>query len=103
MIKQLSTQESIARILTTPLVSRVNMPEYGSRLFELIDKPVNDEWILDATRYTFEAIEKNEPRVSIKKVQISTGDTVTINIEYTENGETVVMNLNFMEVENATA
>lgn len=103
MIKQISTQESIARILITPLVSRVNMPGYGSQLFELIDKPVNDEWVLDATRYTFEAIETNEPRVSIKKVQISTGDTVAINIEYSENGENIVMDISFMEVENAAA
>ncbi|DAB30674.1 MAG TPA: baseplate assembly protein [Sulfurimonas sp. UBA12504] len=103
MKQQLNTQEAISRILITPLLSRVNMPEYGSLLFELIDKPINDEWILDATRYTYEAIEKNEPRVSIKKVSISTGESVSINITYLENGVTQTFNIGFQEVTNAAA
>lgn len=87
MIQQvITTEESIKRILLTPLGSRVMMPEYGSRLFELIDKTVTDEWLLDASRYTYEAIENNEPRVLVKKVLINTGDTVSININYTEEG-----------------
>lgn len=103
MIQQISTEESIRRILITPLVSRVNMPDYGSRLFELIDKPVNDEWILDATRYTFEAVERNEPRAKIKKVFISTGDTVTISIEYFDEDIPETLNIDFTEVQDAAA
>lgn len=103
MIYEISTQEAISRILITPLLSRVNMPEYGSRLFELIDKPVNDEWVLDATRYTYEAIEKNEPRVSMKSVSVQTGEEVSIRIAYLENGTTQTLNIGLTEVQNATA
>jgi len=61
------------------------------------------EVAFDATRYTYEAIEKNEPRVTIKRVNIQTGDTVGIRIEYAENGMDRAVNLSFMDVENATA
>lgn len=99
--QQLMTEESISRILITPLGSRVMMPEYGSLLFELVDKPVTDEWILDATRYTFEAIETNEPRVIIKNVHVEVGENVSINIQYSEDGINKAVNINFIEVEDA--
>jgi len=103
MIQRLDTFDSIMRILTTPLGSRVMMPEYGSRLFELIDKPVTDEWILDATRFTYEAIEKNEPRAVVKNVQIQAGETALFRIEYEEEGRERVVNLGFGEVIDAAA
>ena len=103
MIKQaISTEESIARILSTPLVQRVNRPSYGSKLFELIDKPVTDEWILLASDYTYEAIENNEARVVVKNVSISTGDSVLINIEYLENDTLKNVSVNLGDI-NATA
>ena len=103
MIKQeITTEESIARILTTPLVQRVNMPNYGSRLFELVDKSVTDEWILLAQDYTYDAVERNEPRAEIKNVSIAVGDEVTIKIQYKENGVDKSLNLGFGEVINAT-
>lgn len=61
-------QESIVRILKTPLGSRVMRPEYGSLLYTLRDRAFNDEWKLKATKYTYEAILKNEPRVKIEKI-----------------------------------
>ena len=103
MIRQISTLESIRRILATPLGSRVMMPEYGSRLFELIDKTVNDEWVLDATRYTYAAIEKNEPRVIVKKVEIRRGDAVSMRIEYGEDGADMAVNIGWGEIEDAAA
>jgi phage baseplate assembly protein W len=103
MIKQeITTEESIARILTTPLLQRVNMPNYGSRLFELVDNPVTDEWILLAQDYTYDAVERNELRVEIKNVSINVGDAVTIEIQYMENGVDKSLNLNFGEVGSAT-
>ncbi len=38
-----SVEDSIRDILSTPIGSRVMLPEYGSRLFELIDRRGNDE------------------------------------------------------------
>jgi len=60
--------ESIIRILKTPLGSRVMRPEYGSKLYELRDRKFDDDFRLKATRYIFEAIAKNEPRVKVEKV-----------------------------------
>jgi len=65
---QVGVGDSINRILKTPLGSRVMRPEFGSRLYELRDREFNDEYKLKATRYTFEAISKYEPRVKVEKV-----------------------------------
>ena len=100
--QEISTEESIARILTTPLVHRVNLPDYGSKLFELVDKPVTDEWVLLASDYTYEAIENNESRVAVKNVSIATGDVVLINIEYLEKGTTKTVSVDLGGI-NATA
>jgi len=43
------------RMLDTPLGSRVMLPNFGSRLFELIDKSINEEYRLKFIAYTFEA------------------------------------------------
>ena len=50
-------EQSIQDILTTPIGSRVMRREYGSRLFELVDRPVNPGWLLDAYAYTADALE----------------------------------------------
>ena len=47
--------ERFERIIKTPLGSRVMLPEFGSQLHELIDKTVNDGWIMLLRRYLFEA------------------------------------------------
>lgn len=79
------------------------MPEYGSRLFELIDRPITDEWKLDAMAYTYEAIEKNEQRVLVKSVQIEFGETTIFCIGYEEAQVTKYINLGFGEVVDAAA
>ena len=63
-------KESIKDILLTPLGSRVMLPEYGSRLFELIDRKVDDEFRADLACYVIEAVEKWEPRVKIDEVKL---------------------------------
>ena len=70
MIKQISTEEAIKRVLMTPLGSRVMRPNFGSRLFELIDKTFNSDFILDAIHYTYEAIETNLKEIKIKNVNV---------------------------------
>lgn len=44
-------EESIRDILITPLGSRVMLPEYGSKLFELVDRKVDDEFRAKLTLY----------------------------------------------------
>lgn len=63
-------RQSIIDILTTPIGSRVMRPLYGSRLYELIDAPINTQTIVDIYAATAEALIKWEPRLSLNRVQI---------------------------------
>lgn len=101
--REIGIEKSMMRILTTPLGARVMLPQYGSKLFELVDKSVDDIWVLDAIAYTHEAIEKNEKRVKLKKVRVNTDNETVINIEYEALGETKTMSLSMGEVRDAAA
>ena len=60
-------------------------PEFGSKLFERIDRNLDSEFKLDAISYTYEAIEKNLPEVRIKKVDVDK-NIITVYCE-DEKGE----------------
>jgi phage baseplate assembly protein W len=64
-------KQSIVDILTTPIGSRTMLRDYGSRLFELIDKPINDRLKIQNYAATAEALAKWEPRFKCVKVSIS--------------------------------
>jgi phage baseplate assembly protein W len=64
----LHLRQSITDILTTRLLSRVMRPEYGSRLPDLVDDPLNSVTFLRIKAATVEAIAKNEPRIKIEKI-----------------------------------
>lgn len=92
---QVNIADSINRILKTPLGSRVQRPEFGSLLYTLRDRNFDDEYKLKATRYTYEAISRYEPRVKIGKVSFKVkpvSGVVILSITLT-NGEVI-------EVEN---
>jgi phage baseplate assembly protein W len=40
-------KQSITNILTTPIGSRIMRRDYGSRLFEKIDNPINGELVAE--------------------------------------------------------
>ena len=65
-----SIEESIKDILLTPLGSRVMRPEYGSRLFELVDRKIDDEFRADLAYFVIEAVQKWEKRVKIDEVRL---------------------------------
>ena len=88
MIKEISTEESISRILSTMRQKRVMRPQYGSNLFMLVDKNIDSEWELNAIEYCVDAIKKNEPRVEVDKVKIIKGEKTEILISYKENNKT---------------
>ena len=76
-------KQSIRDILTTPLGSRVMLRDYGSRLFDLVDAPMNRGTIVEIYVATIEAIRKWEPRVEITRViaqDISPGK-ITIGLD----------------------
>lgn len=64
-------RQSITDILTTPIGSRVMRREYGSRLFDLVDAPINRETITDIYAATAEAIARWEPRFQVTQVRIA--------------------------------
>lgn len=64
-------KQSITDILTTPVGSRVHRREYGSRLPELVDRPINNSLISDLVAATAEALERWEPRLRLEQVKIN--------------------------------
>jgi hypothetical protein len=69
-------KQSIADILTTPIGSRVMLPEYGSRLFDLTDQPLSVGFILQLKVAVIEAIDRWEPRVKVLKVDIDSASPI---------------------------
>ena len=63
-------RQSIADILGTPLGSRVMRRDYGSRLFDLTDAPMNRGGVMDVIIATAEALRKWEPRLALTRVRV---------------------------------
>ena len=63
-------KQSIRDILTTPIGTRVMQREYGSRLFELVDRPTSDDFAIELYARTAEALLKWEPRFRLEKVRV---------------------------------
>ncbi len=64
-------KHSIYQILGTYIGERVMVPEFGSRLPELLFEPIDEITIALARSYTIEAIEKWEPRVELNEVIVN--------------------------------
>ncbi|WP_425386286.1 GPW/gp25 family protein [Wolbachia endosymbiont (group A) of Barypeithes pellucidus] len=64
-------KQSIIDILTTPINSRIMRRDYGSRLFELVDKPISRDFTLEIYAATAEALGKFEKRFKLEKVKIA--------------------------------
>lgn len=86
-------RQSIIDILTTPIGSRVMRREYGSRIWDLVDKPMVPATILDIYAATVEAIATWEPRVAVLEVLLNaqTPGTIVLDlvIQYLPTGEIV--------------
>lgn len=64
-------RQSIIDILTTPLGTRVMRRQYGCKLFELIDAPLNSKTLLYLYAAIAEALDKWEPRLRLKKIELT--------------------------------
>ncbi|MBF2054700.1 MAG: GPW/gp25 family protein [Candidatus Sericytochromatia bacterium] len=62
--------QCIETILTTPKGSQPLRPDFGSDIYRYIDYPINTARP-HLVRETVEAIKKWEPRVTVKRVQIT--------------------------------
>ena len=88
-------KQSIANILTTPIGSRVMRRDYGSRLFEKIDRPLNGELIAEIYSDIVEALFNWEPRFEVDQVTVQSIENgkITIDLEGSllRNGEKITL------------
>lgn len=88
-------RQSIRDILTTPLGSRVMRPGYGSRLFDLIDKPMNAQTLLQLYAATAQALKRHEPRIKVTRVYAETAAPGVVSLvvegEYLPNGQSILI------------
>ena len=87
-------KQSIWDILMTPIGTRVMRREYGSKLFELIDAPINGSTIIDIVAACAEALAKWEPRIALERVVVDdaneTGNiALTIYGNYLPDGKPI--------------
>lgn len=75
--------QSIRDILTTPIGSRVMRRDYGSRIPDLIDAPLNAATIVDFWSAVAEALDAWEPRVRLTRCRLveATEDGVEIELQ----------------------
>lgn len=72
--------QSISDILTTPKGSRVMRRDYGSRLPDLIDAPMNGETVIDVIAETADALDFWEPRLRLRRVEITAARAGTMSL-----------------------
>lgn len=65
-----SVLQNIKLILSTPKGSDVHRPEFGSDIWQFIDKPLNVLTIGKIKAEITDAIETWEPRAKVKEVQV---------------------------------
>lgn len=64
-------RQSVRDILATPIGSRVMNREYGSRLFELVDDPVDQRFEVEVFAAVAEALRRWEPRLRLERVRLA--------------------------------
>lgn len=88
-------RQSIVDILTTPIGSRVMRRDYGSRLFQLVDAPMNRGTLLDLYAATAEALRTWEPRFDLEQVTATSAEPGRVVLEltgtYLPDGEEVTL------------
>lgn len=92
-------RQSVVTILTTPIGSRVLRRDFGSRLYDLLDKNITQSLKMQMFAATVEALRKWEPRLDVKRVLVEpvadedTQHTVSLAIEgiYLPNGNPVTL------------
>lgn len=88
-------RQSITDILTTPKGSRIMRREYGSRLFELVDAPMNQSTLVDIYGATAEALQIWEPRFKVERVQAVSARPGRVELditgEYLPDGQKITL------------
>ncbi len=86
-------RQSVRDILTTPVGSRVMRRDYGSRLFQLVDAPINNSTLLSIYAESIGALARWEPRLKVTAVTVENAapGRVVLNVagEYLPDGRAV--------------
>ena len=61
-------RQSVADILITPVGSRVMRREYGSLIFDIIDRPISGGLLLQVYAAAYIALKRWEPRIRVDKI-----------------------------------
>ena len=96
-------KQSIANILTTPIGSRAMRRDYGSNLFDKIDRPINGELIAEIYLDIVESLFIWEPRFEVDQVVVGEIHQGKITIDligsFLKSGEKIT--LENIEITNA--
>lgn len=88
-------RQSIQDILSTPIGTRVMRREYGSKIFSLIDAPLNRGTLAQIYATSAEALDRWEPRFKLHKIRAHSSEPGSINIEvegeYLPEGKVVTL------------
>jgi len=76
-------RQSVVDILSTPIGSRVMRRGYGSRLFDLIDAPLNRATLIDLYAAVAEALAKWENRITVQQVDVTSSQIGQITLAIT--------------------
>lgn len=63
-------RQSIRDILATPIGSRVMRRDYGSRVMNLVDRPLNASTIAEIQAAIAMALTTQEPRIRLTRIQV---------------------------------
>lgn len=66
-------RQSLQKILTTHIGTRIERREFGSLIPDLIDSPINPRAVLLLYAATATAIMKHEPRLRVKRISTEFG------------------------------
>lgn len=78
-------RQSVRDILTTPVGTRVMRRDYGSRLYELVDAPLNRATVLQLYAATAKAIRRWEPRFKLTKISVASAVPGRVQLDLTGN------------------
>lgn len=73
--------QSIKKILTTPIGTRVERREFGSLVPDLVDRPVNQEYPLLVYAAVATALMHHEPRLKLERMQLDISSGTRPQIE----------------------
>ena len=76
-------RQSVGDILATPVGSRLLLREYGSRLYELIDRPLDPDLLASIQAEAADALARWEPRLRLLRIRAASvaGGHVTLALE----------------------